>query len=103
MVDIVVGPNQKLFRVHKDLLCSKEPYFQAMFNGGFLETTDQAAKLLEDDPDMSGLFLGWLYAGRLTPIPLQTKSKTDSKSSPDTSNCTAFRKRLSLQGLWTVL
>lgn len=40
-----------------------------MFNGGFLETTEQAAKLPEDDPDAFGLFLGWLYVGRLTPMP----------------------------------
>jgi hypothetical protein len=40
-----------------------------MFNGEFLEATEQAAKLPEDDPHVFGLFLGWLYVGRLTPNP----------------------------------
>ncbi|TVY30925.1 hypothetical protein LHYA1_G000752 [Lachnellula hyalina] len=40
MVDILVGPEQKAFRVHKHLLCTKVPYFHKMFNGGFKEASD---------------------------------------------------------------
>jgi hypothetical protein len=55
MVDIYVGgehfrePN-KLFRAHKALLCSKIPYFDKMFNGGFKEAIENVANLPEDHP-----------------------------------------------------
>ena len=69
MIGILVGPEQKAFRVHKNLLCTKVPYFQKILNGGFKEATEQVAKLPYDDPAAFGLFLEWLYVGRLPPIP----------------------------------
>lgn len=68
MVDILVGPNKKPYRVHKDLLCAKIPYFNAMFNGGFQEATKQAATLPEDNPEVFDLLLEWVYTGRLSPV-----------------------------------
>ncbi|TVY49193.1 Actin-binding protein [Lachnellula occidentalis] len=69
MVDILIGPGKETFRVHKNLLCTKVPYFHKMFSGGFKEASEQAAKMPDDDPGTFGLFLEWLYAGRITPIP----------------------------------
>ncbi|KAH6682678.1 hypothetical protein B0J14DRAFT_646909 [Halenospora varia] len=42
MVDILVGPTEQPFRVHKKLICSKVPYFDKMFNNGFVETTNKS-------------------------------------------------------------
>jgi hypothetical protein len=63
MVEILVGPSEHPFRVHKGLLFANVPYFDKMFNGGFKETEDQAAKLPEDDPVAFDLFLEWIYRG----------------------------------------
>lgn len=65
MVKISVGPEKQLFRVHKELLCSRSPYFKAMFTSGFAETASQSASLPEDKPDILGLFLEWVYGGRV--------------------------------------
>jgi hypothetical protein len=41
MVDIFVGPGKKQFRMHKELLCSRVPYFKKMFReGGLIESVD---------------------------------------------------------------
>ncbi|KAL2061899.1 hypothetical protein VTL71DRAFT_7277 [Oculimacula yallundae] len=63
IVSIIVrtGLNQKTFKVHKDLLCQKVPFFAAMFNTGFLESKTQSATLPEDDSNSFEHFLGWLY------------------------------------------
>jgi len=67
MVDIFVGQAQFHFRVHKDLLCSRVPYFKAMFNSGFMESQTQSAEFSEDDATTVALFIEWLYAMRLRP------------------------------------
>jgi hypothetical protein len=50
MVDIYVGPKERLFRVHKALLCKKVPYFDKMFNGEFREASQNVAKFPDDHP-----------------------------------------------------
>jgi hypothetical protein len=60
---LFVGPEATLFRVHKKILCDKVPYFDKMFNGGFLEATEMKAILPEDDPVVYGLLLEWVYSG----------------------------------------
>lgn len=68
MMDLHVGPSKTHFHVHKKLLCSKSKYFDAMFNGGFKETEEQAATLPEDGPVIIGHFLKWVYCGTLPPL-----------------------------------
>jgi len=47
MVDIYVGPTERRFHIHKDLLCSRVPYFEKMFKeGGFIESTSQVRQPL---------------------------------------------------------
>ncbi|KAI9054889.1 hypothetical protein LZ554_002033 [Drepanopeziza brunnea f. sp. 'monogermtubi'] len=55
------GTTAKTFKVHTDLICSKVPFFKAMFKGNFKEAATQTATLPEDDPLAFELFLGWLY------------------------------------------
>lgn len=68
MVDISVGPEKELFRIHKDLLCGRVQYFERMFNGGFKEAQEQAAFLPEDDAGAFAYFVKWLYSGDLSSI-----------------------------------
>lgn len=80
MVEILVGPSEHAFRVHKTVLCGKIPYFDKMFNGGFKEAQEQYANLPDDDPDAFGLFLEWLYVGRIPPIPRKSISNNEERT-----------------------
>lgn len=68
-VQVEVGDekSKEAFQVHKGLLCKKVPYFNKMFNGGFLEGQTQSTHLLEDDPQTFKFFLSWLYREMLGP------------------------------------
>ncbi|CAG8954342.1 hypothetical protein HYFRA_00005966 [Hymenoscyphus fraxineus] len=47
MVDIYVGPEKKLFRIHKKPLCERIPHFKRTFEGEFKEA-DEGVSILED-------------------------------------------------------
>lgn len=61
MVDIYVGPKNEHFHVHKAVLCTKIPYFEKMFNGGFSEASKNSATFPGDEPQAFDLLLGWVY------------------------------------------
>ena len=48
-----------------------------MFNSGFKETYDQAAKLPDIDPETFELFLEWAYRGSFRPIDMIKSSPTE--------------------------
>ncbi len=62
MVDIYVGPEETLFRVHKKRLCDRIPFFEKMFKGGFKEASDNVARLPEDDPVAFDILVDWAYS-----------------------------------------
>ncbi|KAF7900357.1 uncharacterized protein EAF01_007659 [Botrytis porri] len=72
IVDIHVGPQKKLFRVHRGILCDKVPYFQKMFSSGFVEGLKGKAFFPEDDPKCFDFFMGWIYFGTLRVINAST-------------------------------
>lgn len=51
MVDIYVGPEKRLFRVHKKPLCEQIPKFKLMFEGKFKEAGEGIAHLTEANAD----------------------------------------------------
>ena len=67
IVNIEVGTedNKALFTIHRKVLCSKIPFFDKMFNGGFEEAKTQCATLPEDDPSGFHLLVGWVYTGSI--------------------------------------
>ncbi len=69
-VDIYCGEGVEKthFRIHKNVLCNKVPFFDKMFNSGFKESTDSMATLPEDDPKAFDVLLEWVYAGALRSI-----------------------------------
>ncbi|KAF7956580.1 hypothetical protein EAE96_003914 [Botrytis aclada] len=67
MVDIRVGEELELFRVHKSLLCTRVPYFNKMFNSGFSESKTNSAVLREDNTEAFDVLVGWVYSNRLPP------------------------------------
>jgi hypothetical protein len=60
MVQIIVGPEQKLFVIHEDLLCRVE-YFKSAFKGFFKESNDKMIVLPEDDPIAFSEVVNWVY------------------------------------------
>ncbi|KAF7956585.1 hypothetical protein EAE96_003919 [Botrytis aclada] len=65
MVDIYVGEEKILFRVYKDLLCSKIEFFDRMFNGNFKEANQNTAELPEDDPEAFDMLMYWVTYDRI--------------------------------------
>jgi hypothetical protein len=63
VVHITVGtePARQSFAIHKELLCRKVPYFDAMFNGGYAETVSQVGDLPEESLEAFELFVTWVY------------------------------------------
>jgi hypothetical protein len=61
IVAISIGPEKKLFRVHKDLICHHSEYFRTAYNGQWKESESGVA--LEDvETEVFKIFLHWLYA-----------------------------------------
>ncbi|KAF7918332.1 hypothetical protein BELL_0018g00090 [Botrytis elliptica] len=65
MVDLIVGPEEALFRVHKSFLCNKIQYFDRMFNGGFKEAKENSAKFPEGLPESFDILIEWVYSGHV--------------------------------------
>jgi hypothetical protein len=63
--EVVVGPNEARFLVHKDLLCDQSPFFAAALKGQFLEGVRQVVTLLDVDPKHFEHILLWFYTQRL--------------------------------------
>lgn len=101
MVDILVGPDKKLFRVHKSFLCRRIPYFDKMFNGAFKEAGG-VAELPEDDPAAFDLLMEWAYNSnprRLRDLVPITGSDTVSRPSWDVVAFYALAMKLCLPDL----
>ncbi|KAH7348891.1 hypothetical protein BKA65DRAFT_594638 [Rhexocercosporidium sp. MPI-PUGE-AT-0058] len=60
-VELFFGPEEKRFLVHKKVLCNRIPYFDKMFNGKFVETTDLRAMFPEDRVEAFDLLLSGVY------------------------------------------
>ncbi|MCJ1335596.1 hypothetical protein MMC09_000868 [Bachmanniomyces sp. S44760] len=64
-VEIIVGPKEKRFHIHRKVLCQKSSYFKHLLEGGFKESTQSVLKLPEDDPDAVAAFLSYIYKDNL--------------------------------------
>src|ERR1700743_293994 len=65
VVTIKVGPEEKLFVVHQDLICHFSKYFNAAFNGSFAEATSKEINLPDVEVQIFEIFVGWLYMQKL--------------------------------------
>ena len=63
---MLVGPDERRFDVHKELLCSVSDFFSAALDGGFQESEAGVVKLPEQDVKTFQYFMHWLYTGKLT-------------------------------------
>lgn len=65
MVDIYVGPTEAHYRIHKQMLCRKIPYFDKMLNSPWKEAMTHSAQFPEDSAESMDLLLDWVYTNRI--------------------------------------
>lgn len=65
VVMVRVGPNAQPFHIHKDLLCYWSKYFHNAFNGSFREANEKEITILDVQPRIFKIFMGWLCTQNL--------------------------------------
>ncbi|KAK8166029.1 hypothetical protein BC567DRAFT_297842 [Phyllosticta citribraziliensis] len=59
----VVGPNQKKFAIHRDIICGSSRFFDIAFNHGHFKESQTKRMALEDtDENVFRVVLDWMYA-----------------------------------------
>ncbi|KAL8684935.1 MAG: hypothetical protein Q9218_008064 [Villophora microphyllina] len=74
IVTICVGPEQRLFAAHEDIL-SHSPFFAAITRGQFLESATKRINLPEELPEIFSSVLEYLYKGDYYPRLLHNKRR----------------------------
>ncbi|KAF8852845.1 hypothetical protein BDZ45DRAFT_807098 [Acephala macrosclerotiorum] len=59
------GQDKHTFTVQKSLICHYSAFFDAAFNGGFLEGKSQAMDMEDVEGEIMGLLVDWLYLQRI--------------------------------------
>ncbi|KAF7900303.1 uncharacterized protein EAF01_007605 [Botrytis porri] len=78
MVDLIAGPGEALFRVHKSFICNKISYFDKMFNGGFKEAKENSARFPEDIPESFDILIEWVYSGHIRFYEVEVSARPES-------------------------
>ncbi|KAL8710134.1 MAG: hypothetical protein Q9220_005217 [cf. Caloplaca sp. 1 TL-2023] len=74
IVTICVGPEQRLFAAHEDVL-SHSPFFAAICRGQYLESSTKRVNLPEELPEIFSSVLEYLYKGDYYPRLLHNKRR----------------------------
>jgi len=87
IVSIVVGPDQRLFAAHEDVL-SHSPFFADALRGQFFESTNRRIDLPTEEPEIFSCILEYLYKGDYYPRLVHDKRRQTwmlegAVSSPD--------------------
>jgi hypothetical protein len=87
IVSIVVGPDQRLFAAHEDVLCHS-PFFAEALRGQFFESTNRRIDLPTEEPEIFSCILEYLYKGDYYPRLVHDKRRQTwmlegAVSSPD--------------------
>lgn len=65
-ITVLIGEEEQKFLVHKDVACSKSPFFKAACDERkWSEGKEGVVKLPEHDPETFSLFLPWVYSDKL--------------------------------------
>jgi hypothetical protein len=72
---VCVGPNQRQWSLHQNLLCHHSPFFDEGFtvNGEHKNVRDGKLELLEEDPSAFELLVKWLYQGKIEDVSWKPK------------------------------
>ncbi|KAL2351474.1 hypothetical protein BJ546DRAFT_270681 [Cryomyces antarcticus] len=66
IITLCVGPDQRLFAAHEDVLCHS-PFFQAACCGQFFDSTSKRIDLPDEEPEIFSSVLEYLYKGDYYP------------------------------------
>lgn len=86
IITICVGPDQRLFAGHEEVLC-RSPYFEAACKGQFFENNARRINLPDEQPEILSAVLEYLYKGDYYPKLLHNKRK-DTWELEDEGNVT---------------
>jgi hypothetical protein len=87
IVTMIVGPDQRLFAAHEDVLCHS-PYFASALRDQFFESTNRRIDLPNEEPEIFSCILEYLYKGDYYPRLVHDKRRQTwmlegAVSSPD--------------------
>lgn len=69
-VDILVGPTEEAFHIHRELICHHSPYFKTVIdNAKSVGGKDKEIKEPAIDEDVFGLFNHWIYFQQIETAP----------------------------------
>ncbi|KAK7512086.1 hypothetical protein IWZ03DRAFT_431571 [Phyllosticta citriasiana] len=68
MVTLKVGPNEKVFVLHIDMICSVSEFFNNAFKGPFKEGREKMMVLQDTAEDVFNAVMDWMYYRKL-PVP----------------------------------
>ncbi|KIW28288.1 uncharacterized protein PV07_07964 [Cladophialophora immunda] len=74
IITICVGPEQRLFAGHEEVL-SRSPFFEAACKGQFFESNARRINLPDEQPEILSAVLEYLYRGDYYPKLLHNKKK----------------------------
>jgi hypothetical protein len=74
IITIVVGPDQRLFAAHQDVLCHS-PFFATACQDQFFETSARRITLPDEEPEVFSCVLEYLYKGDYYPRLLHDKRR----------------------------
>jgi len=74
IITLVVGPDQRLFAAHEDVLCHS-PFFATALRGQFFEANAKRIDLPDEEPEVLSSILEYLYKGDYSPRLLHDKRR----------------------------
>lgn len=84
IITICVGPDQRLFAGHEEIL-NRSPYFQTALKAAFFESGARRVDLPDESPEVLSAILEYLYKGDYTPKLIHHK-KRDTWEIEDTGS-----------------
>ena len=74
IVTLVIGPDQRLFAAHEDVLCHS-PFFAAALRGQFFESNSRRINLPDEEAEIFSCVLEYLYKGDYYPRLMHDKKR----------------------------
>ena len=74
IITLCVGPEQRLFAGHEDILC-RSPFFGTACRGQFYDGSSRRINLPDEQPEILSAVLEYLYKGDYSPKLIHNKRK----------------------------
>jgi hypothetical protein len=82
IVTLVIGPEQRIFAAHEDVLCTS-PFFQNALRGQFMDSSpNKRVALPDEEPEIFSSLLEYLYKGDYSPRLVHNKKRNSWELEP---------------------